>query len=98
MVSCTCRSRFDNDEQLHDRRHGHFQRRRLLSAWLYRPGLAMPVMLGVLIGSFTGARALERMQSRALRIAFAIVAAGMFHSISFELAGDLRFKSMCLSM
>lgn len=39
------------------------------------PGLAMPVMLGVLIGSLTGARVLERMQSRALRIAFAIVIA-----------------------
>jgi uncharacterized membrane protein YfcA len=39
------------------------------------PGLAMPVMLGVLIGSLIGARLLERMQSRALRVVFAIAIA-----------------------
>lgn len=41
------------------------------------PGLAMPVMLGVLIGSLIGARLLLRVQSRALRIVFAIAIAAM---------------------
>ena len=35
------------------------------------PGLAMPVMLGVLVGSLLGAQLLVRVQSRALRIVFA---------------------------
>jgi uncharacterized protein len=43
------------------------------------PGLAMPVMLGVLLGSLAGAKALARLDSRALRIVFAmlIVALGV---------------------
>ncbi len=35
------------------------------------PGLAMPVMLGVLMGSLAGARALVRLHSRVLRVVFA---------------------------
>ena len=43
------------------------------------PGLAMPVMLGVLVGSLAGAKALARLESRALRWVFAalIVALGV---------------------
>ncbi|MDX2169897.1 MAG: sulfite exporter TauE/SafE family protein [Deltaproteobacteria bacterium] len=41
------------------------------------PGLAMPVMLGVLIGALAGARILTRVQSQALRIVFAIAIAAM---------------------
>jgi hypothetical protein len=37
------------------------------------PGLAMPVMLGVLIGSLVGAKVLVRVQSTALRLVFAAV-------------------------
>lgn len=37
------------------------------------PGLAMPVMLGVLIGSLAGAKALTRLDSRLLRIVFALL-------------------------
>src|SRR6516164_9179016 len=37
------------------------------------PGLAMPVMLGVLLGSFFGARLLPRLRARALRIVFSLV-------------------------
>jgi uncharacterized protein len=37
------------------------------------PGLAMPVMLGVLIGSLAGARVLENAKSTALRVVFAAV-------------------------
>ena len=37
------------------------------------PGLAMPVMLGVLAGSLLGARVLVRAQSRMLRIVFSLV-------------------------
>jgi uncharacterized membrane protein YfcA len=37
------------------------------------PGLAMPVMLGVLGGSLVGARLLPRMQTRVLRIVFGVV-------------------------
>lgn len=39
------------------------------------PGLAMPVMLGVLMGSFSGARLLPRLRARALRIVFSVVVA-----------------------
>ncbi|MGH7786718.1 MAG: sulfite exporter TauE/SafE family protein [Candidatus Binatia bacterium] len=41
------------------------------------PGLAMPVMLGVLLGALLGARLLVVVQSRALRIVFAIAIAFM---------------------
>jgi uncharacterized membrane protein YfcA len=41
------------------------------------PGLAMPVMLGVLIGSLLGARLLVRVQSQALRIVFALAIAAL---------------------
>jgi uncharacterized membrane protein YfcA len=41
------------------------------------PGLAMPVMLGVLIGSLAGAKALTRLDSRALRIVFALLIAAL---------------------
>jgi len=37
------------------------------------PILAMPVMLGVLIGSFAGARVLPHARTRVLRIVFALV-------------------------
>jgi uncharacterized protein len=37
------------------------------------PGLAMPVMLGVLAGSMVGARLLFRAQTAKLRILFAVV-------------------------
>jgi uncharacterized membrane protein YfcA len=37
------------------------------------PGLAMPVMLGVLVGSLLGARVLVHLHVRILRILFAIV-------------------------
>ena len=41
------------------------------------PGLAMPVMLGVLLGSLAGAKALARLDSRALRIVFAVLIVGL---------------------
>ncbi len=41
------------------------------------PGVAMPVMLGVLIGSLLGARELPGAKTRALRIVFAIVILGL---------------------
>jgi uncharacterized protein len=43
------------------------------------PGLAMPVMLGVLLGSLAGARSLPRLSSRGLRAVFValIVALGI---------------------
>ena len=37
------------------------------------PGLAMPVMLGVLAGSLLGARVLVSAQTRMLRIVFSLV-------------------------
>lgn len=37
------------------------------------PGLAMPVMLGVLLGSFFGARLLPRLRARYLRMVFSLV-------------------------
>ncbi len=44
-----------------------------LSRGYIDPGLAMPVMLGVLAGSFAGARVLSRMRADALRMVFAVV-------------------------
>jgi uncharacterized membrane protein YfcA len=41
------------------------------------PGLAMPVMLGVLAGSFAGARKLAGAKVGVLRIIFAVVVAAM---------------------
>ena len=41
------------------------------------PGLAMPVMLGVLIGSLLGARVLPGAKTRALRMVFAVVILGL---------------------
>ena len=48
-----------------------------LSRGYIDPGLAMPVMLGVLAGSLTGARVLARMQVRILRMVFAGVIAAL---------------------
>jgi len=48
-----------------------------LSRGYIDPGLAMPVMLGVLLGSLAGARALGRVQSRRLRILFSCVIVAM---------------------
>jgi len=39
------------------------------------PGLTMPVMLGVLVGSVAGARILSRTRARALRVVFGVVVA-----------------------
>jgi hypothetical protein len=44
-----------------------------LSRGYIDPGLAMPVMLGVLAGSLLGARILVRMQTKWLRLGFALV-------------------------
>ena len=44
-----------------------------LSRGYIDPGLAMPVMLGVLAGSMTGARVLVGAQVRVLRLVFAVV-------------------------
>jgi len=44
-----------------------------LSRGFLDPGLAMPVMLGVLGGSLLGARVLVKAQSRSIRIVFSLV-------------------------
>jgi uncharacterized membrane protein YfcA len=44
-----------------------------LSRGYIDPGLAMPVMLGVLAGSFSGARVLTTAKSKTLRLAFSLV-------------------------
>jgi hypothetical protein len=44
-----------------------------LSRGYIAPGLAAPVMLGVLIGSLIGSRLLVKMQVRVLRMIFAVV-------------------------
>jgi uncharacterized membrane protein YfcA len=46
-----------------------------LSRGYIDPGLAMPVMLGVLVGSLVGARLLPRLQGRVLRVLFTMVIA-----------------------
>jgi uncharacterized protein len=51
------------------------------------PGLAMPVMLGVLVGALLGAQLLLRVQSRALRLVFAVVIAALGVQM---IAGGLR--------
>jgi uncharacterized protein len=48
-----------------------------LSRGYIDPGLAMPVMLGVLAGSLTGARVMAGAKVRILRIVFAIVIGGL---------------------
>jgi len=48
-----------------------------LSRGYIDPGLAMPVMLGVLAGSFAGARVLSRMHVGVLRMVFAVVIAAL---------------------
>jgi uncharacterized protein len=48
-----------------------------LSRGYIDPGLAMPVMLGVLAGSLTGARVLAGARVRVLRIVFAVVIGGL---------------------
>jgi uncharacterized protein len=44
-----------------------------LSRGMIDPGLAMPVMLGVLAGSMLGARVLVKVRSRSLRLVFSLV-------------------------
>ncbi len=54
------------------------------------PGLAMPVMLGVLLGSFFGARVLPNLRARLLRIVFSLVAAALaLEMIYHGLAGRI---------
>lgn len=48
------------------------------------PGLAMPVMLGVLLGSTLGAKALLRMKTRILRMVFSAVIAVMAVELIFN--------------
>ncbi len=48
------------------------------------PGLAMPVMLGVLVGSMVGAKALVRMKTRILRLVFSAVIAVMAVEMIFN--------------
>ncbi|HEY6290566.1 MAG TPA: sulfite exporter TauE/SafE family protein [Terriglobia bacterium] len=48
-----------------------------LSRGYIDPGLAMPVMLGVLVGSLAGARVLVRAQTGRLRVLFALVIAAL---------------------
>lgn len=61
-----------------------------LSRGYIDPGLAMPVMLGVLVGSFTGARVLIAAKAKQLRIVFSIVVAVLaFQMIYHSLTGGL---------
>jgi len=54
------------------------------------PGLAMPVMLGVLTGSLLGARVLGRARSRTLRLVFALVIVGLgLQMIYYGLSGRI---------
>lgn len=48
-----------------------------LSRGYIDPGLAMPVMLGVLAGSLVGAKSLMKARTRALRLVFALVIAAL---------------------
>jgi len=48
------------------------------------PGLAMPVMLGVLLGSVLGAMALMKMHTKILRIVFSVVIAVMAVEMIFN--------------
>jgi uncharacterized membrane protein YfcA len=54
------------------------------------PGLAMPVMLGVLTGSLLGAQVLGRARSRTLRLVFALVIVGLgLQMIYYGLSGRI---------
>jgi uncharacterized membrane protein YfcA len=54
------------------------------------PGLAMPVMLGVLVGSMTGARVLPRARTPVLRLVFAVVIVAMAVQMIYKgLTGNL---------
>jgi hypothetical protein len=48
------------------------------------PGLAFPVMLGVLVGALVGARALPRLNTQKLRLVFSIVVAAMAVELLFN--------------
>jgi len=48
-----------------------------LSRGYVDPGLAMPVMLGVLAGSLAGARVLARTKTQQLRVVFGLVIAAL---------------------
>jgi len=50
------------------------------------PGLALPIVLGVLLGSFLGARSLAAARTRALRIVFALTI--------IALGGEMIFKGL----
>ena len=52
------------------------------------PGLAMPVMLGVLLGALTGARVLPGAKVRTLRLVFAVVIAAL--AVEMILQGRTR--------
>jgi len=55
------------------------------------PGLAMPVMLGVLAGSILGARLLPAAKVRVLRVVFSVVIAGLALEMIYNgLSGRLR--------
>jgi len=61
-----------------------------LSRGYIDPGLAMPVMLGVLLGSLVGARILPRAQTKLLRLIFGVVIAVLalemiYHGLSGRL-------------
>ena len=54
------------------------------------PGLTMPVMLGVLVGSVLGARVLTLVETRALRILFGLVVFAMALEMIYKgLTGNL---------
>src|SRR6202030_2271753 len=62
-----------------------------LSRGYIDPGIAMPVMLGVLLGSLLGARVLTQVKPGALRIVFALViVVGAIEMIYKGLTGELR--------
>ena len=48
-----------------------------LSRGYIDPGLAMPVMIGVLLGSFVGSRVLTRARTSSLRLVFSVVIAAL---------------------
>jgi uncharacterized membrane protein YfcA len=62
-----------------------------LSRGYIEPGLAMPVMLGVLAGSVLGARRLAGARTRVLRLVFgAVVGAMAVEMIYSGITGKLR--------